>query len=121
MRVITPGHVYELTNVDGDGTQVIQFVHRRAEDGRLLPERDRTEGIQSQELLRVLINRTMYLHNEQPWSENVEVVHHLRDALRIYEQRASRAAIEKLPMPERIAVCGDCQHMFCFCGDGTGE
>lgn len=115
MKVLVPGHGYELDNVDGDGKQHIHFVHRRGEDGRLLPESQRVEGIQSQELLRVLINRTIYLHIEQPWSENVKIVQHLRDALRIYEARAARSAIEKLPMPELHSTCTECGHFLCFC------
>lgn len=120
MKVIEPGHLYEVENVDGDGTQLIQFVHRRDEDARLLPEDQRKEGIQSQELLRVLIDRTLYLHAEQPWSENVKIIQNLRDALRIYEARAARAAIEKLSMPERYEHCRECGHFMCFCKDGVG-
>lgn len=114
MRVIDPGHLYEVENVDGDGTQRIQFVKRRGPDAELLPEKDRLEGIQSQELLRVLIDRTFYLHREQPWQENVKILHHLRDALRLYESRAARRHIEKLSMPELADPCGKCGHILCF-------
>jgi hypothetical protein len=115
MKVIDPGHTYRVENTDGSGTQVIQFVLRRGYDGELLPEDQRKEGIQSQELLRVLIDRTIYLHTENPWSENVKVVQHLRDALRLYEARAARAAIVKLQMPERRDFCKQCGHFLCFC------
>lgn len=115
MKIIDPGHTYEVENVDGEGTQTIQFVHRRGHDGQLLAEDQRKEGIQSQELLRVLIDRTIYLHIEQPWSENVKIVQQLRDALRTYEARAARSAVEKLPMPERQSFCKECGHFLCFC------
>lgn len=115
MKVIDPGHVYEVENIDGDGTQIIQFVQRRGWDAELLPEEEREEGIQSQELLRVLIDRTLYLHAEQPWQENVKIVHNLRDALRLYEARAARRSIERLSMPERAKNCASCGHVLCFC------
>ena len=47
MKVIEPGHVYEVENVDGKGTQRIQFVHRRDSTAELLPDKERKEGIQS--------------------------------------------------------------------------
>lgn len=117
MKVIDPGHKYEVENIDGSGKQVIQFVKRRGWDAELLPESERIEGIQTQELLRVVIDRTLYLHAEQPWNENVKIVHHLRDALRLYESRAARRHIEKLSMPERAVACKSCGHFLCFCED----
>jgi hypothetical protein len=118
MKVIDPGHRYEVKNVDGKGRQTVQFVKRRGWDAELLPEDQREEGIQSQELLRVLIDRTIYLHTEQPWQENVKIIHHLRDALRLYESRAARRHIEKLSMPERHDACSHCGHILCFCEEG---
>lgn len=115
MKVVSAGHVYEVENIDGEGTQTIRFVRRRGWDAELLPEENREEGIQSQELLRVLIDRTLYLHAEQPWQENVKIVQHLRDALRLYEARAARRSIERLSMPERATNCDTCGHVLCFC------
>lgn len=115
MRIIDSGHLYEVENTAGKGTQQIQFVKRRGWDAELLPKKEQIEGTQSQELLRVLIDRTLYLHAEQPWSENVKIVHHLRDALRLYESRAARRHIEKLSMPERHSPCKSCGHLMCFC------
>lgn len=115
MKVIEPGHVYEVQNTDGKGTQRINFVLRRDGAAELLPENQRRQGIQSQELLRVLIDRTIYLHNEQPWPENIVVINCLRKALKMYESRAARRSIEKLAMPERHEGCKDCGHLLCFC------
>lgn len=116
MKILDPGHEYEVENIDGSGTQKIQFVKRRDSKAELLPESQREEGIQSQELLRVLIDRTIYLHTEQPWQENVKIVQNLRDCLRLYESRAARRHIEKLSMPERFDTCKECGHLLCFCG-----
>lgn len=121
MNVLEPGHVYEVVNVDGDDVQEIRFVRRRDDEARLLPQDDRDEGILSQELLRVLIDRTLYLNAEAPCPENVLIVHQLRGALVEYESRAARRTIEKLPMPERQDVCEICQHILCdHRGEGRG-
>lgn len=112
MKVIEPGHVYEIVNVDGDGVQTITFVRRRGNDAEVLTD-GRHEGILSQELIRVLINRTLYLNDEDPCQEDVEIVHKLRDCLRLYESRASRRTIEKLTMPEMADACPICHHLLC--------
>lgn len=113
MRILDPGHTYEVQNVDGSGVQIIQFVKRRGPDGELLAEHQRREGIQTQELLRVAINRSIFLNGEQCWHENVDAVNHLRDALRLYESRAAHRALDKLAMPELASACSICHHIFC--------
>jgi hypothetical protein len=113
MKVIEAGHVYEVQNVDGDGTQTIRFVRRRDDEATMLPTMARQEGVLTQELLRVCIDRTLYLNAEAPCPENVVIVDCLRTALREYEARAARRTIEKHPMPERMNVCEECQHALC--------
>jgi hypothetical protein len=113
VRVIEPGHVYEVQNVDGDGTQRIEFVRRRDDEAAMLPQEARHEGILTQELMRVCIDRTLYLNAEAPCAENVTIIDNLRECLKLYEMRAARRSIEKLPMPERQDVCEICQHIFC--------
>lgn len=113
MNVVEPGHVYELQNVDGDSVQVVRFVRRRDDEAVVLPAVQREEGILTQELLRVAIDRTLYLNAEGPCAENVEIVDCLRRALQLYESRAARRTIEKQPMIERTDVCEECQHVLC--------
>lgn len=113
MIAIDAGHLYEVSNADGDGTQRIQFVVRRDLAGEPLPPERRREGILSQELLRVLIDRTLYLNSEDPCDEDVQIVHKLRDCLRLYESRAARRTIEKLSMPEHADTCDECGHILC--------
>ena len=115
MKIIIPGHVYELQNVDGDGTQILKFVQRRDHNGELLPVENRVEGLQTQEVLRCLIDRTLYLNAEQAWHENIIAVNHMRGALRVYEVRAAHRHLDKLGMPERAPYCKHCGHIFCFC------
>jgi hypothetical protein len=113
MRVVDPGHIYEVQNVDGDGVQRIMFVRRRNDEATILPQAEREEGILTQELLRVCIDRTLYLNAEAPCPENVTIVNALRQALKEYESRAARRTIEKHPMIERMDVCEECQHALC--------
>src|SRR5918993_3647865 len=115
MKVIEAGHVYEVENVDGIGKQRIEFVRRRNDAAQLLSDEggDRREGILTQELIRVAIDRTLYLNNEAPCIENVEIVTALRRVLSLYESRAARRTIENYPMPELIGVCPICQHILC--------
>jgi len=74
---------------------------------------DEHEGILGQELLRVLIDRTLYLNAEVPCPENIAIIDRLRECLRLYESRASRRTIEKMPMPEKMDVCPVCHHILC--------
>jgi hypothetical protein len=115
MKIIEPGHVYRVQHVDGHPLRSTEicFVRRRGSDGRLLPEAQRSSGILGQELLRVLIDRTLYLNAEDPCTEDVEIVGKLRECLRLYEARAARKTIEKMPMPERADACPICHHLLC--------
>lgn len=113
MKVIGPGHLYELSNVDGPGFQTIRFVCRRDERGELLPGEIRSPGILTQELLRVAIDRTLYLYAEAPCDEDTEIIEHLRAALCLYESRAARRMIEKLAKPELADTCEVCGHILC--------
>jgi hypothetical protein len=111
VRVVVSGHVYQVRNVDGEGDQRIAFVQRRNIHGE--PMAEAREGILSQELLRVLIDRTLYLYAEDPCEEDTAIIQHLRAALVKYETRAARRAIEKIVKPEEHPTCPICQHILC--------
>lgn len=113
MRVIDQGHIYAVENVGGSGEQTIRFVRRRDELGELLDGSHRSPGILTQELLRVAIDRTLYLYAEAPCDEDTAIIAHLRAALTLYESRASRRTIEKLAKPEAAPVCAICHHVLC--------
>jgi hypothetical protein len=114
MEVLEDGHLYEVRNVDGDGSQRIRFVRRRDVDGNPLPEELRHSGILTQELLRVCIDRTLYLYDEAPCDEDTEIIKALRQALRLYESRATRRSIERIPKPELADTCEECGHILCM-------
>lgn len=114
MRVMDSGHIYELENVDGPGSQELRFVRRR--DGHGEPTSSREPGILTQELLRVAIDRTLYLYAEAPCDEDTEILDCLRNALSLYESRAARRTIEKLSKPEEAPRCPVCGHILCLHG-----
>jgi hypothetical protein len=113
MRIVDPGHVYELQNVDGDGVQTIRFVRRRDDEALLLGAELRTEGVLFQEVVRMLVDRINYLNAEGPCAETVAITECLRRVIQLGEIRAARRTIEKHPMIERMDVCEECQHALC--------
>lgn len=113
MKILSPGHTYELENVDGPGSSLIFFVRRRNERGELLTDHSRRAGILTQELLRCAIDRTLYLYAEAPCDEDTKIIEHLREALTLYESRAARRAIERLAKPELEVPCVICGHILC--------
>ena len=97
MKILHPGHIYELDYLDGDGeTGVLHFVNR---------EEDPRAGTQTQEILRVLIDRTYHCHQCLPHEVNERIVHHLRMALVLHEARALERKVEKgLIQPEKMSL-----------------
>lgn len=101
MRVLEPGHLYELDHLDGGGKTLLQFVSRA-------PLHQPVEGVINQEVLRALIDRVQLLHAEVPWAGNDEILHHLRMALALHEARAMLRHVEKGHiLPEVLPVGGD--------------
>lgn len=84
MKVLKAGHIYELDHLDGSGKTLIHFVERSYPHKE---DKTENEGVQSQELLRVLIDRTKYLDKELPHPLNADIIGHLRLALQGYEAR----------------------------------
>lgn len=88
MRVVEPGHIYELQQLDGNGEPLrLVFVNR--EDG------DEHEGTQTQEVLRMcidmiecLIDRTNHCDDCIRWEGNDHIIKNMSEA-----QRRLRLAI----------------------------
>lgn len=103
MEVIEPGHIYRVDYIDKNSTEshgVITFVNR--EPGT------EHEGTQSQELLRVLIDRTMHCDNCLRWDWNDKIIYHLRMALIFHEMRALERKVEKYTInPEDVSIGED--------------
>lgn len=101
MRVVEPGHIYELNQLDGDGTPLrLVFVNR---------ESTPHEGTQTQEVLRVtvdmlecLIDRTNHCDNCLRWEGNDRIIKALSEAQRqmrlallLHEARALERKMHK--------------------------
>ena len=100
MEVKVAGHVYELADKDGNepARQTIVFSNREPND------RPR-QGTTTQEILRVLIDRTRYCNNCLPHPNNERIIHHLRMALVLHEARALERGVEKGEyLPEFVKV-----------------
>lgn len=97
MKIVEPGHIYQLHHIDGPGYEELTFVNR--EKGT------KQEGTQTQEVLRALINRTIHCDNCLRWEGNDLILQHLRMALILHEARALIRKCEKQQIyPEHIEI-----------------
>jgi hypothetical protein len=96
MEVVDKGHVYDLNQLGG-GTQRLTFIKR---SGGAVHYETEWAGLQTQEVLRVLIDRTKYLNQILPCVETEDAIHYLRMALFMYEVRAWRRKQEKVNRKE---------------------
>ena len=87
MKIIDPGHVYELKQLGDNNTQLLKFIKR---SGGAVQYDQEWPGLQTQEVLRALIDRTKYLDTVLECKETKEAVKHLQMALYWYEVRALR-------------------------------
>lgn len=106
MKVIQRGHVYHVFQRRGIGEGIseipaeIRYVNR--EPGQ---EHD---GTITQELLRVIIDRTHYCHNCLPHRVNEQIIYHLRMALALHEARALEQRAAKGEMrPEHVSLASN--------------
>lgn len=118
MKVIEPGHIYQLACLDGDGEpQVLKFVNREAGTEH--------EGTQTQEVLRaeidmldVLIDRTNHCDGCLPWPGNERIIkamseaqRQMRLALLYHEQRALERKVERDGWKPEMAPTGHDGHL----------
>jgi len=87
MKIIDPGHIYQLRQLGDDNTQTLTFIKR---SGGAIQYEKEWPGMQTQEVLRALIDRTKYLYKILPCNETKEALRHLQMALFWYEARAYR-------------------------------
>lgn len=85
MKIITPGHKYELESFEGGPPQALQFIEKAgSQSGELKTVHD---GTTNEEVLRVLIDRLNFLQNRFPCRENAIATTHIETALLWLEQR----------------------------------
>lgn len=87
MKILDSGHIYELKQLGDNETQKITFIKR---SGGAVHYEKEWPGLQTQEVLRALIDRTIYLDKVLECKETKEAIKHLRAALYWYEVRALR-------------------------------
>jgi len=92
MKVIVPGHHYELDDLKASTKYQLMFYC----DGTINPEYGDSPGPSSQEVIRALIDRQLFLNVQAPCAENITIIQHLREALKQYEIRAFRRTVEKI-------------------------
>lgn len=99
MKIIEPGHIYDLDVQDGEEPERLTFVNR---------EDTPHAGTQTQEVIRALIDRTMHCDNCLRWEGNDLIIHHLRMALALHEARALlRKTTKGIIAPENINLTPD--------------
>lgn len=119
MKVIDSGHKYELNTLDGGFPQTLTFVKRHSvEEPEKFPGNfESYPGTTLQNVIRALLERFRYLHN-QVWSlENLICILFLRLTLWLLEFRAARRHgklyLKSLKYSEVTPMCIKCGHTFC--------
>lgn len=118
MRVLDPGHRYELNILDGinENTHPLQFVKRLGEHypGNITT----SPGVTIQEVLRACIDRLYYVNNQIRCPESEAAIYNLRMAIYNLEVRAKRVKKKTLNITtikeiETISTCITCGHIMC--------
>lgn len=115
MRCLDPGHVYDLAVYDGLGASRLTFMKREGDGypGNV----GHHPGTNCQEVIRVLIDRVLYLDGQVPAEENLMILAGLRGALLAFELRAARRhgrSFLDLSEPiETLPTCVTCGHIAC--------
>lgn len=90
MKVITPGHTYELAQFEGSASQTIQFIHKEPKEGGEAGYLQTiSDGTTNEELLSVLIDRMQFLQAKFPCRENALVITKLEESLMWLEKRTA--------------------------------
>lgn len=130
MKVIDPGHVYELTWLDGKpdaGTFSLSTGTLSRDDRLIFVKREGAKypgnvghhpGTTLQEVLRALISRVKYVHRQQWDFNNTTLLNDLRHAIYLLEERAARKHHRGLELSEEahiedLPTCSKCGHIGC--------
>ena len=89
MKVLTPGHKYELAQFEGSEPQTIQFIEKIPVAEGSTELKTVNDGTTNEELLSVLIDRIRYLQGKFPCCENIVVIMNLEDSLMWLKKRTA--------------------------------
>ena len=90
MKVIKPGHLYELDSLEHTVQQRLQFIEKEldvAVDNKLITVND---GTTNEEVLEMLIDRMKHLNKKMPCKESHQAITKLEEALLWIESRTSK-------------------------------
>ena len=91
MKVLTPGHTYEVANFENPAEQgqVIQFIHKEPIEVGSPELKTVADGTTNEELLAVLINRMNFLQSKFPCRENALATTKLEESLMWMQKRTA--------------------------------
>jgi len=92
-KILVPGHLYRVPYLEHSGYLLVRFIRRSSD---MVSHPLEWSGINTQELIRVLIDRTEYLNALGPCEESENAIYWLTMALYEYEARAWRRKQQKL-------------------------
>lgn len=84
MKIITPGHEYELDNFEGGDRQPLSFIHKVSKGESLVTVKN---GTTNEEVLAVLIDRLNFLHLKLPSRQSAIAITKLQEALMWLQNR----------------------------------
>jgi hypothetical protein len=119
MKVLDPGHTYELATLDGGTTQELRFVKRMdpLQPWRFPGNTSAYPGTTLQNVLRACLERFRYLQGQIACPENYISILLLRTALWLLEFRAARrhgrTYFHGLSHAETTPMCPQCGHTEC--------
>jgi len=93
VKVVEPGHVYELQHLGAEGHETLTFCRRNS---AAITHESEHPGTNVQEVLRVLIDRSVFLNHVLRCMETEDAIQFLRMALECFEARALRRKRQKL-------------------------
>ena len=117
MIVKDPGHMYWLEQLDEGKDPAwdeveLRFVKREGKP---------YAGTTTQDVIRVLIDRTKYVDSKEFHINNHSAIYHLRQALMLFESQAAEGrgdqkamiAISNMGTIEDVPTCAACGHILC--------
>jgi hypothetical protein len=120
MKIIDPGHRYELLCIDGKEKNYLQFVKRfDPKDPAKYPgNADARPGTTLQDVIQCCLNRFRYLQNQIPCIENEVCISNMQQCLLMLEQRAAKRHglefdVSRLEVLEFAPLCKTCGHTVC--------
>lgn len=82
MKILTPGHLYEVANFENPETfQTLQFIEKVPKVQGGTEMHTENDGTTNEELLAVLIDRIRFLNTKFPCRENSCCITHLEEGL----------------------------------------